>query len=212
MLSQSLPHCGIRAFYILRLSKTIFVFNKFYLDRDPDEVAKLLHLQPPLQPPIERVCCSPSPTDLSRLNLTTRPESQTTTRPPELGAAFHRAAQTHLQSISRIVESMRHQRSALRLASSVVDFHVLNVRRDDARQELEKRAARVEGVDGAMDLASRVRIHREFMSTAVQRAMDAVVLRARLDIMSRLRRYARAVEEFRKPPVLSPCVCGYSIS
>jgi autophagy-related protein 11 len=29
------------------------VFNKFYLDEDFDEVIKLLHLQPPLQPPIE---------------------------------------------------------------------------------------------------------------------------------------------------------------
>ena len=28
--------------------QTIFVFNIYYLDTDTDEVAKLLHLQPPL--------------------------------------------------------------------------------------------------------------------------------------------------------------------
>ena len=41
----------------------------------------------------------------------------------------------HLQSISRIVGSMRHQRSGLRLALSLVDFHVLSDVVMDARQE-----------------------------------------------------------------------------
>lgn len=139
--------------------QTIFVFNKYYLDRDPDELAKLLHMQPPLQPPIEE-SHSPKPSE-------------------ELGAAFHRAAQTHMQSISRIVDSMRHQCSALRLASSVVDFHVLNVTAvvtdavTEARQQLDKRASLVAGVDAATELASRVQIHREFVPPAVQRTMDA---------------------------------------
>jgi hypothetical protein len=35
------------------LPQSIFVFNKYYLDEEFDEVIKLLHLQPPLQPPIE---------------------------------------------------------------------------------------------------------------------------------------------------------------
>ena len=39
-------------------------FNKYYLGRDPDDVAKLLHLRPP-QPPTENACTLPSPTDLS---------------------------------------------------------------------------------------------------------------------------------------------------
>ncbi|KAN0130276.1 Autophagy-related protein 11 domain containing protein [Lactarius tabidus] len=158
--------------------QTIFVFNKYYLDRDPDEVAKLLHLQPPLQPPIE--------------------QSQTAT-PPELGAAFRNAAQTHLQSISRIVDSMRYQRSALRLASSVVDSHVLNVSNavSDVRQELEKRAGLVDGVDGAVDFASRVRVHREFMPPAVQRVVDTGGLPRTLGDYVSGERIRRAVEEFR---------------
>ena len=41
------------AFTSLALHQSIFVFNKYYLDEDFNEVTKLLHLQPPLQPPIE---------------------------------------------------------------------------------------------------------------------------------------------------------------
>jgi len=158
--------------------QTIFVFNKYYLDRDPDEVAKLLHVQPPLQPPIE--------------------ESPTTT-PPELGAAFHLAAQMHLQSINRIVKSMGHQRYALQLASRVAEFHVLNVSDvvSDVRQELDKRAALFDSVDGAMDIASRVHIHREFMSPAVLRAMDAGGAPRTLGHYVSGEKLCRAVEDFR---------------
>ncbi|KAI9455244.1 autophagy-related protein 11-domain-containing protein [Lactarius psammicola] len=162
--------------------QTIFVFNKYYLDRDLDEVVKLLHMEPPLQPPIE--------------------ESQFITPSPrlsELGAAFHRAAQTHMQSISRIVDSMRHQRSALRMASGVVDFRVLNVSDVviDVRQRLDKRASLVAGVDTATELASRVRVHREFLSPAVQRAMDAGGPARTLSHYISGERIRRAVEECR---------------
>ncbi|KAH9026685.1 autophagy-related protein 11-domain-containing protein [Lactarius deliciosus] len=157
--------------------QTIFVFNKYYLDGDLDEVAKLLHIQPPLQPSIQ----------------------EPSLRPSELGAAFHRAAQAHMQSINRIVDSMQHQRSALRLASSVVDFHVLNVSDVviDARQELDKRASLVAGVDADTKLASRVRIHREFLPPAVQRAMDASGPARTLDHYVSGERIRRAVEECR---------------
>jgi autophagy-related protein 11 len=96
---------------------------------------------------------------------------------------------------------MRHQRSALRLASSVVDLHVRNVSDvvTDVRQELERRAELVAGVDGAMDFASRVRVHREFMPPAVQRAMDAGGPPRTLGDYVSGRRIRRAVEEFRKP-------------
>ena len=94
---------------------------------------------------------------------------------------------------------MRHQRSALQLASSVVDFHVLNISDvvRDVRQELEKRAELVEGVDGAMDLASRVRIHRAFMPPVVQRAMDAGGPPRALGHYVSVERIRHAVEEFR---------------
>ncbi|KAF8267645.1 autophagy-related protein 11-domain-containing protein [Lactarius quietus] len=162
----------------LRTDNTIFMFNKYYLDRDPDEVAGLLHLKPPLQPSID--------------------ESQTTTL-PELSTAFHLAVQRHLRSISRIVESMRHQRSTLQLASRVAEFHVLNVSDvvSDVRQELDKCAALADSVDGAMYLASRVQIHREFMSLAVLRAMDAGGTPRMLGHYVSGETLCRAVEDFR---------------
>ena len=39
-------------------SKTIFVFNKYYLEYEPKEVLRGLHVEPPLQPPIEGACGS----------------------------------------------------------------------------------------------------------------------------------------------------------
>ncbi len=109
---------------------------------------------------------------------------------------------------------MQHQRSALRLASSVVDFHVLNVSDvvTDARQELDKRASLVAGVDAATELASRVRIHHEFMSPAVQRAMDAGGPARTLGHYVSGERIRRAVEECRKPRaflVCPVCVCSF---
>jgi hypothetical protein len=42
-----------------------------------------------------------------------------------------------------------------------------------AHRELEKQAILISSVDTDLEMASRVQIHREFMSSAVQRAMDA---------------------------------------
>lgn len=49
-------HVGLRPLSnsaFATMPQSIFVFNKYYLDEDFDEVIQLLHLQPPLQPPIE---------------------------------------------------------------------------------------------------------------------------------------------------------------
>jgi len=74
---------------------------------------------------------------------------------------------------------MRCQHSALRIASTVLDLNVLNVAdvfdglAAGAQRELEKQATLIASVDADLEMASRVQIHREFMSSAVQRAMDA---------------------------------------
>jgi autophagy-related protein 11 len=74
---------------------------------------------------------------------------------------------------------MRCQHSALRIASTVLDLNVLNVAdvfdgvAAGAHRELEKQATLIVSVDADLEMASRVQIHREFMSPAVQRAMDA---------------------------------------
>ncbi|KAH9998573.1 hypothetical protein BJV77DRAFT_1156392 [Russula vinacea] len=142
--------------------QSIYVFNKYYLDEEFDEVIKLLHLQPPLQPPIEETITATPPF-----------------KPSQLGASYHRAALAHQQSIARTLESLRCQQSALRIASTVLDLNVLNVAdvfdgvAAGAHRELEKQANLIASVDTDLEMASRVQIHREFMSSAVQRAMDA---------------------------------------
>jgi autophagy-related protein 11 len=74
---------------------------------------------------------------------------------------------------------MRYQQSALRIASTVLDVNVLNVAdvfdgvAAGAQRELEKQATLIASVDADLEMASRVQIHREFMSSAVQRAIDA---------------------------------------
>jgi autophagy-related protein 11 len=96
-----------------------------------------------------------------------------------LGDSYHRAAQAHQQSVSRTLDSLRCQQSALRIASTALDLNVLNVAdvfdgvAAGAHRELGKQATLIASVDADLEIASRVQIHREFMSTAVQRAMDA---------------------------------------
>ncbi|KAH9973833.1 hypothetical protein BGW80DRAFT_1306660 [Lactifluus volemus] len=142
--------------------QSIFVFNKYYLDENFDEVMRLLHLRPPLQPPIEETIAATPPF-----------------KPTQLGASYHRAAQAHQQSVSRTLDSLRCQQSALRIASTALDLNVLNVAdvfdgvAAGAHRELDKQATLIASVDADLEIASRVHIHREFMSTAVQRAMDA---------------------------------------
>ncbi|KAI0249631.1 autophagy-related protein 11-domain-containing protein [Lactifluus subvellereus] len=140
----------------------IFVFNQYYMDGDIGEVIKLLHVQPPLQPPIEE-------------SITTTPLRG----PFELVASYHRVAQAHQQSISHTLECLRQQQCALRIASTALDLHLLNVTNvfngvaAGARRELEKQAALIASVNTDIEMASRVPIHRDFMSPAAQKAMDA---------------------------------------
>jgi autophagy-related protein 11 len=154
------------------------VFNKYYLDEDFSEVMKLLHLQPPLQPPIEgtrltlRAC---NTRNRSKETITATPPF----RPSQLGASYHRAAQAHQESVSRTLDSLRCQQSALRIASTALDLNVLNVAdvfdgvAAGAHRELDKQATLIACVNVDLEVASRVQIHREFMSSAVQRAIDA---------------------------------------
>ncbi|KAF8467125.1 autophagy-related protein 11-domain-containing protein [Russula ochroleuca] len=139
--------------------QVIYVFNKYYLDGEFDEVIKLLHLQVPLQPPIE--------------------ETIAATLPAQLGASYHRTALAHQRFISRTLESLRCQQSALRIASTVLDRNMLNLTdvydgvAAGAHRELEQQATLIASVDTDLEMASRVQIHREFMSSAVQRTIDA---------------------------------------
>jgi len=73
------------------------------------------------------------------------------------------------------------QQSALRVASTALDHHVLNVADvlDDfvgcALQELEMQAPLIASVDADMEVISRIRIHRNFLSPAALRAMSSTL-------------------------------------
>ena len=77
------------------------------------------------------------------------------------------------------MDSLRCQQSALRIASTALDLNVLNVAdvfdavATGARRELDKQAALLASVDADLEMASRVHVHREFMSIAMQRAIDS---------------------------------------
>lgn len=74
---------------------------------------------------------------------------------------------------------MRYQQSALRVASSALDRHVLDVTHvsDDvaasARQEFDRQSSLIASVDTDIEMASRVQTHRDFIPPAILRAMAA---------------------------------------
>jgi hypothetical protein len=70
------------------------------------------------------------------------------------------------------------QHSALRVASSSLDMHVLNLAdifelfASNARPELERQTALLAGIDSDLRIISRVKIHPEFLSPAIRRAIE----------------------------------------
>lgn len=77
------------------------------------------------------------------------------------------------------MHSITYQHSSLTLSLASLDKRVLQISDafdefgTGATRELEKQAVLLQGVDADLDVISRVRIHPEFMSTAVQRAIRA---------------------------------------
>lgn len=142
--------------------QSIFVFNKYYLDEDLKEVLRELHVKPPLQPPIEDTITATPPF-----------------RPSQLGASYLRAAHTHHQAIAHIFVTLQYQHSALRIASNSLDLNVLAISdafdgiSANAQRELDKQAALLAGISVDLEMVTRVNIHRDFVSSAVRRAMDA---------------------------------------
>jgi hypothetical protein len=75
--------------------------------------------------------------------------------------------------------TLHYQHEAVRIASSSLDLNVLAI--TDAfegiaatsRQELDKQAALLAGLEADLELISRVKIHVEFMSSGVRKAIEA---------------------------------------
>ncbi|KAG2363479.1 putative peripheral membrane protein [Suillus spraguei] len=141
--------------------QTIYVFNKYYLDFDLNDVLHELRVDPPLQPPIED-------------SISTTPPY----RPSQLAASYLRTAHTHLEHVVHTVATLHRQHQATRIASSSLELNVLAIADVfdgialTARKDLERQAALLAGLDADLEIISRVRIHVEFMSPAVRTAIE----------------------------------------
>ncbi|KAF5356786.1 hypothetical protein D9756_006559 [Leucocoprinus leucothites] len=142
--------------------QTIYVFNKFYLDYELEDVLRELHVQPALQPIVEE-------------NIPATPPF----RPSQLAASYLRTARLHHEQVNSMLISLHYQHEAIRIATSSLDLHVLAVfdtfdsLATNSKRELERQTVLLEGLDADLELIKRVRIHVDFMSNAVRRAIEA---------------------------------------
>ncbi|KAF4618429.1 hypothetical protein D9613_010150 [Agrocybe pediades] len=140
----------------------IFVFNQDYLESDIEDAMAQLNVEPPFQPAIEDVTSTTPPI-----------------RPATLATSYTRTAQIHHDHVQQTLRSLTLQRQALQIASTNLDYHVLQLHETfdefavNARKELEKQASLLEGLEADLDLLTRVAIHVEFCSTAVRLAIEA---------------------------------------
>jgi autophagy-related protein 11 len=99
-------------------------------------------------------------------------------RPSQLATAYLRTAHVHLSSAKQHLSSLRHQHSALRLAASALDLRVLQLTdaadelSASAQREMSRQAALLAGLDSDLELVGRIRIHPDFMSKAVRKALE----------------------------------------
>lgn len=141
--------------------QTIYVFNKYYLDFDLNDVLHELRVNPPLQPPIEE-------------SISTTPPY----RPSQLASSYLRTAHTHLEHIVHTVATLHRQHQAAQIASSSLELNVLAIAdvfdgiAMTARKDLERQAALLAGLNADLEIITRVKIHVEFMSPAVRTAIE----------------------------------------
>ncbi|KAH7925090.1 hypothetical protein BV22DRAFT_461076 [Leucogyrophana mollusca] len=141
--------------------QTIFVFNKYYLDFDLNDVLNELRAEPPFQPPIED-------------NISATPPF----RPSQLAASYLHNAHAHLDHITHTLSTLHRQHQAIQIASSSLDLNVLAITdvfdgmAGTAGKDLERQAALLAGLEADLEIISRVRIHVEFMSPAVRKAIE----------------------------------------
>ena len=93
--------------------------------------------------------------------------------------SFLRTAHLHHEQIDRIVLSLQYQHEAVRIASNSLDLIVLTIANTFegvaalSRRELEQQAVFLAGVEADLDLISQVKIHPDFMSSAVRKSVEA---------------------------------------
>ena len=78
-----------------------------------------------------------------------------------------------------MVSSITRQCEALRIASYTLDLHVLSISdtfeafSNLARRQLDKQTLLLEALDANLEAIKKIKIHPEFMSAAVRKAVEA---------------------------------------
>lgn len=81
--------------------------------------------------------------------------------------------------MKRILTALQYQQRALHISSSALDHHVLatsdgfDALSAIAERELDKQAKLLAGLEADLDIAARVKVHKEFLSVSVRKAMEA---------------------------------------
>ncbi|KAJ2933973.1 hypothetical protein H1R20_g3142, partial [Candolleomyces eurysporus] len=142
--------------------QTIFVFNKHYLDYDLEDVLRTLYVQPQLQPPMEDTVSATPPL-----------------RHSQFSATCVRNAHKHHDFITQTQNTVHYQHESARIAATSLDAHVLVILdtfdsiATNSKRELDKQTILLGGLSADLELISQVRIHVEFMSNAVRKAIEA---------------------------------------
>ncbi|KAG8911221.1 oligomeric, coiled-coil, peripheral membrane protein, partial [Tulasnella sp. 408] len=138
--------------------QTIYVFNREYLDLPVDQILADLLVEPQLQPEVDAHAHQSSP--------------------PLLLSAYSRAANFHYQHLVHRAASMTAQCAALGVASRNLDSHVLSltsaydVFATSAQKDLERQEEVLRGHATDMEIIGRIKVHRDFLSPNVRRAVD----------------------------------------
>ncbi|KAH7874259.1 putative peripheral membrane protein [Lentinula edodes] len=142
--------------------QSIFVFNKYYLDYDLEEVLRRLLVEAAFQPPIEESIAATPPF-----------------RPSQLATSYLRTAHAHHEQLNHLAISLQFQFEAARIASRALDMNVLAILdtfegiATASRKELARQASLLAGLEADLEIISRVSINTEFVSPAVRKAIEA---------------------------------------
>ena len=99
-------------------------------------------------------------------------------RPAHRAALYLRTASLHHDSIKHALITLHYQHEAIRIASSSLDLNVLAIFdafegiAGGARRELDKQATLLAGLEADLDIISKVKIHAEFMSPVMRKAIE----------------------------------------
>jgi autophagy-related protein 11 len=100
-------------------------------------------------------------------------------RPSQLATSYLRTAHPHHDYTTHTLASLHSQHSAVQIASRSLELNVLSITdgfdvlAGRARAELDKQAGLLSGLEADLEIIGRVKIHVEFMSPTLRRAIEA---------------------------------------